>query len=277
MTIYGNSLQVIIGRESGNTLSLTYQFPQPMFYASAIHTFSFVYIADNGSGNSSLRIFWDGVSVGYVQKAHVPLVWDTSNGIYMGRYYNSPIYSTTYNAGLKVFTKALTEVEMLRQHTIFPPIVDKLAITTTDDVELGFTFENVNIDGFIIRINNMYPFNTENRSYKLGFRDRVTDLTDNSLFVDITKNLSTNVGPDTFNPYTNIPYDINVTRELYPELFPLIQHKHAIFLRLLDSDNNLLYQSLELVSPAYLVYDIYYRIYIPILRLKNYGDNLEMF
>ena len=204
-----------------------------MYYASDIHTFSFVYIANTGSGNSTLRIFWDGVSIAYEEKPYAPLVWDTSNGIYMGRYYNSPVYSTTYNAGLKVFTKALTEVEMLRQHTIFPPVVNKLPITTTDDVELGFTFENVNIDGFIIRINNMYPFNTENRSYKLGFRDRVTDLTDNSLFVDITKNLSTNVGPDTFNPYTTLPYDINVTRALYPELFPLIQHEHGIFLKII--------------------------------------------
>ena len=146
---------------------------------------------------------------------------------------------------------------MLRQHSIFPTVVDTLPIITADDVELAFTFENVNTEGFIIRINAMYPFNTENKSHKLAFRDRVTDLTDDSLFVDITKNLSTNAGPNTFNPYCiNIPrYDINVTRALYPELFPLNQHEHSIFLRLLDSDNNLLYQSLESVSPAYPVYD----------------------
>jgi hypothetical protein len=129
----------------------------------------------------------------------------------------------------------------------------------------------------------MYPFNTENKSYKLAFRDRVKNLTDNSLFVDVTKNLSTNAGPDTFNPYTNIPYDIIVTRDLYPELFPSNQHEHSISLRLLDSDNNLLYQSLELFSPAYPVYDrllpdIYTDFTTKKLRgqFGNVLDNLEI-
>jgi hypothetical protein len=100
ISLYNGSLNVIIGREggSGNNITISTLLTDQLPFAGKIHTLSFVYIADNGSGVSSLRAFWDGISVAYVEKAYSPLSWHTSNNIYMGRFYLYPIFSTTYNA-----------------------------------------------------------------------------------------------------------------------------------------------------------------------------------
>jgi hypothetical protein len=190
MSLINNNLEVIIARESGNFIIVNVDLPRLAPFAEKIHTFSFSYIADNGLGVSSLRAFWDGISVGYMEKAYLPLVWTTSNNLYVGRYFIFPIIATTYSVGLKVFTKALTEIEMLEQHTNIPPVVDKLNITNSDEAFVDFTIENVNMDGFIIRINSMLPFNTPNRSYKVGFLDNVINLVTNTVVTFVTKTTS---------------------------------------------------------------------------------------
>ena len=73
MTIFSNSLEVIVTRESGNTIIARYTLPIQPPYAGKIHTYSFSYISNNGSGVSSLRAFWDGISVSYIEKAYAPL------------------------------------------------------------------------------------------------------------------------------------------------------------------------------------------------------------
>jgi hypothetical protein len=115
ISLFNGSLNIIIGREGGsrNNILINYNLTDQMPFAGKIHTLSFSYIADNGSGNSSLRAFWGGISVAYVEKAYSPLSWHTSDNIYMGRFYHYPIGSTTYNAGHKIFKRALTEAEML--------------------------------------------------------------------------------------------------------------------------------------------------------------------
>jgi hypothetical protein len=79
---------------------------------------------------------------------------------------------------------------MLEQHTNIPPVVDKLNITNSDEAFVDFTIENVNMDGFIIRINSMLPFNTPNRSYKVGFLDNVINLVTNTVVTFVTKTTS---------------------------------------------------------------------------------------
>jgi hypothetical protein len=139
---------------------------------------------------------------------------------------------------------------MLEQHTNIPPVVDKLSITNSDEAFIDFTIENVNMDGFIIRINSMLPFNTPNRSYKVGFLDNVINLVTNAVVTFQIKTTSLIGDADTFNPYTTLPYDIIVTRDLYPDLFPLDTHEHNINVRLLNSDNSLVYQAVHLVTSS---------------------------
>jgi len=248
MTIYNTSVEVIVTRESGNAIIARYILPQQPPHAGKIHTYSFSYIADDGSGNSSLRAFWDGISVAYVEKPHAPLSWETSNGIYMDRSYFYPVVSTTYNAGLKVFKRALTQTEMSHQHGDIPRVFNNLPITNSDEAYIVFTIENLNMDGFIVRMSSMFPFNTENRSYKIGFLDTVKNLVTNAIITSQIKTLSLIADVDTFNPYTTLPYDIIVTRDLYPDLFPLDTHEHKINVRLLNSDNGLVYQSTQSVT-----------------------------
>jgi hypothetical protein len=279
ISLYNGSLNVIIGREggSGNNILITTSLPQQPPYAGKIHTLSFVYIADDGSGNSSLRAFWDGISVAYVEKAYSPLSWHTSDNIYMGRFYHYPINSTTYNAGHKIFKRALTEAEMLQQHIDIPTVFDKLPITNNDEAHIVFTIDNENMDGFIIRIDNIFPFNTENRFYKIGFLDTVKNLVTNAIVTSQIKTTALIGDVDTFNPYSTLPYDILVTRDLYPDLFPLDTHEHKINVRLLNSDNSSVYQS-SFPSLLHLSLHLnYYPIYIQIGLLKHYVENLEMF
>jgi hypothetical protein len=109
MSMYRTGIQVIITRDSGNLIIVNATLPsQQRPIAEQIHTFSFVYIADDGSGNSSLRAFWDGVSVGYTEEAYAPIDWQNSDNIYMGRFFDTTVPSTTYNNGLKIFKRALT-------------------------------------------------------------------------------------------------------------------------------------------------------------------------
>jgi hypothetical protein len=84
ISLFNGSLNVIIGREgSGNNIVISTLLTDQLPFAGKIHTLSFVYIADNGSGNLSLRAFWDGISVAYVEKAYSPLSWHTSNNVYI--------------------------------------------------------------------------------------------------------------------------------------------------------------------------------------------------
>ena len=285
ISLYNGSLNVIIGREggSGNNITISTLLTDEQPFAGKIHTLSFSYIADDGSGNSSLRAFWDGISVAYVEKAYSPLSWHTSDNIYMGRFYNYPIFSTTYNAGHKIFKRALTEAEMLQQHRDIPTVFDKLPITNNDEVYINFTIENVNMDGFIIRMSSMFPFNTENRSYKVGFLDTVKNLVTNAIVTSQIKTTSLIADADTFNPYTTLPYDILVTRDLYPDLFIVDTHVHNINVRLLNSDNSLVYQSTQFVTsspiPTFvLLPDIYTDWTTKTLRGKdgNVLDNLDI-
>ena len=65
MSLLRNNLEVIIARESGNVdkaIIVNVNLPQFPPFAEKIHTFSFSYIADDGLGVSSLRVFWDGIS-----------------------------------------------------------------------------------------------------------------------------------------------------------------------------------------------------------------------
>jgi hypothetical protein len=66
MSLFNNNLEVIIARESANSIIVNVNLPQLPPFAEKIHTFSFSYIADDGLGVSSLRVFWDGISVGYM-------------------------------------------------------------------------------------------------------------------------------------------------------------------------------------------------------------------
>jgi hypothetical protein len=197
----------------------------------------------------------------------------------MGRFYNYPIFSTTYNAGHKIFKRALTEVEMLEQHTNIPIVVDELPITNIDEAYIEFTIENQNMDGFLIRMSSMFPFNTENRTYKVRFLDTVKNLVTNAIVTSQIKTLSSIADVDTFNPYSTLPYDIIVTRDLYSDLFPLDTHEHKINVRLLNSDNSLVYQSPHSVTsspiPTFeLLPDIYTDWTTKKLRGK-YGDVLD--
>jgi hypothetical protein len=163
----------------------------------------------------------------------------------MGRFFDTTVPSTQYNNGLKIFKKALTNTQMLEQHRDIPIVFDRLPVTNNDEVYINFTIENENMDGFIIRISSMFPFNTENRSYKAGFMDIVENLATKRFETPQIKTTSLIGDVDTFNPYSTLPYDILVTRDLYPDLFPLDAHKHTINVRLLNSDTIHIYQSLR--------------------------------
>jgi hypothetical protein len=168
---------------------------------------------------------------------------------------------------------------MLQQHRDIPTVFNKLPITNNDEAYIVFTIENENMDGFIIRINNIFPFNTENRSYKIGFLDTVEKLATKRFETPQIKTTSLIGDADTFNPYSTLPYDIIVTRDLYPDLFPLDAHEHNINVRLLNSDNSLVYQSTQSVTSAripifVLLPDIYTDWPTKTLRGK-FGDVLD--
>jgi hypothetical protein len=58
IAIHNGNINITIGREgSGNNITTTTLLTDQMPFAGKIHTFSFVYIADDGSGVSSLRAF----------------------------------------------------------------------------------------------------------------------------------------------------------------------------------------------------------------------------
>ena len=123
----------------------------------------------------------------------------------------------------------------------------------------------------------MFPFNTENRSYKVGFMDTVKNLVTNAIIPSQIKTTSLIADVDTFNPYSTLPYDIIVTRDLYPDIFLLDTHEHKINVRLLNSDNSSVYQS-SFPSLLHLSLHLnYYPIYIQIGLLKHYVENMEMF
>ena len=111
--------------------------------------------------------------------------------------------------------------------------------STQDDYLVNVTFENVTVDGFIVRINNVFPYNTEDRLYKLGFRDEVFDITTNTRVAIGVEDLQTNAETPNFDSYA-LPYDIPITRALYPGLFPIDTHEHRIELRLQTNTNALL-------------------------------------
>jgi hypothetical protein len=48
MLLFNKNLEVIIGRASGNVITVNYDLPEFPPYAEKIHTFSFSYIADDG-------------------------------------------------------------------------------------------------------------------------------------------------------------------------------------------------------------------------------------
>ncbi len=123
---------------------------------------------------------------------------------------------------------------MIEQHRDIPIVFDRLPITNNDEAHIEFTIENENMDGFVIRMSSMFPFNTENRSYKVGFLDTVENLATKRFETPQIKTTSLIGDADTFNPYTTLPYDILVTRDLYPDLFPLDAHKHTINVRLIE-------------------------------------------
>jgi hypothetical protein len=155
----------------------------------------------------------------------------------MGRFNDISIAGKSYNAGFKLFKKALTTVEMLDQHTNRPVLVDKLIVATQDDYVVNVSFENVTVDGFILRINNVFPYNTDDRFYKLAFRDEVFDIATNTQVAVGVENLQTNAEPPNFDSYA-LPYDISITRALYPGLFPFNTHEHRIELYLRSNTNS---------------------------------------
>jgi hypothetical protein len=144
-------------------------------YARQLHTIGFVYTANNAS-ISRLEAFWDGVSLGVATNSLSPLNWATSNGIYFNRLTDTTVSGTTYNAGFKIFKKALTNAEMLEQYTNRPVLIDKKVIGRSGDSVLKASFDNVTRSGFILRIDEMLPYNTDDRLYKIGFRDEVFDI-----------------------------------------------------------------------------------------------------
>jgi hypothetical protein len=208
-------------------------------YASQLHTLGFVYTANNDISVSRLEAFWDGMSLGVATNSKSPLNWDTSNGIYMGRFNDISPAGKSYNAGFKVFKKVLTTAEMLQQHTDRPVLVDKLIVATQDDYVAKVSFENVTVDGFIVRINNVFPYNTDDRFYKLAFRDEVFDIATNIRVAVGVEELQTNAETPNFDSY-NLPYDIPITRALYPDLFPINTHEHRIELYLRTNTNGLI-------------------------------------
>jgi hypothetical protein len=208
-------------------------------YASQLHTIGFVYTANNDISISRLEAFWDGVSLGVATNSLSPLNWDTSNGIYMGRFNDISPSGKSYNTGFKVFKKVLTNAEMLEQHTNRPVIVDKLIVANQDDYVVKVSFENVTVDGFIVRVNSVFPFNTDDRLYKLGFRDEVFDIATNTRLAIGVEDLQTNAETANFDSY-DLPYDISITRALYPDLFPISTHEHRIELYLQSNTNGLI-------------------------------------
>jgi hypothetical protein len=234
MSIYNSGTTILIGRGSGNDISVAAPLPQQPPYGDAIHTYSFVYKADDGTGISSLQTFWDGLPIGYIERAHSPINWTNANNLYMGRFYNYPINAMTYNAGFKVFKQALTEVEMLAQHTDQPTVIEQLPVNHPQDILTQFTFENVTVDGYIVRIHSVFPFNTEQRLWRLGYRNQVKNLTDNSIHIDTTGIIP---GVAEFDPY-DLPFDLPFTRALYPAFFPSNIHEHRFYLNLVQIGTN---------------------------------------
>jgi hypothetical protein len=231
---------VRIGRGSVSNDIVGNAFPIPNLppHAGKLHTLSVVYIAGKGS-ISRLEAFWDGVSIGYTNNSYKAINWGTSTGIFIGRFNDISPVGKSYNAGFKVFRKVLTTSEMLDQHTNRPVLVDKLIVATQDDYVVNVSFENVTVDGFIVRINNVFPYNTDDRLYKLAFRDEVFDIATNIRVAIGVEELQTNAETSNFNSY-NLPYDIPITRALYPALFPINSHVHKIELYLRSNTNSLI-------------------------------------
>jgi len=248
--VINNQVKIRIAREDKFDIQiLAGIIPTSPPYASQLHTLGFVYTADTAS-ISRLEAFWDGVSLGVGTNSRSPLNWDTSTGIFMGRFNDTVVAGKSYNAGFKVFKKALTTTEMLEQHTNRPILVDKLIVANQDDYVVKVSFENVTYDGFILRINNVFPYNTDDRFYKLAFRDEVFDIATNIRVAVGVETLQTNAETPNFDSYA-LPYDIPITRALYPGLFPIDTHEHRIELRLQTNTNALLLEIKELfISPA---------------------------
>ena len=59
---------------------------------------------------------------------------------------------------------------MLEQHTTRPVLIEKRVITFSNDSIILASFHNVTYDGFILRFDEILPFNTEDRFYKIGLR-----------------------------------------------------------------------------------------------------------
>jgi hypothetical protein len=134
---------------------------------------------------------------------------------------------------------------MLEQHTNRPVLIEKRAIRFTGDAVIIASFHNVSYDGFILRIDEMLPYNKEDRFYKIGFRDEVYDIASGLLVTSSIVNLQTVAN---FNPYS-LPYDIPITRALYPALFHTDIHEHRIVIQLQTDINGFVDESGLFISP----------------------------
>jgi len=82
-------------------------------------------------------------------------------GIYFNRLNDTVVAGTTYTTGFKLFKKALLNSEMLELHTNRPVLIEKRVITFSNDSIILASFHNVTYNGFILRIDEMLPYNKE--------------------------------------------------------------------------------------------------------------------
>jgi hypothetical protein len=190
ITIIGNQLSVRIGRRYNDDIQLvdggTIPIDPP--FARQLHSLGFVYNKEN-SGLGYLKAYFDGLYVGGGSRGIEPLTWDTSNGVYFNRLNDTVVDGTTYTTGFKLFKKALLNSEMLEQHTTRPVLIEKRRVWFENDSTIYASFHNVTYDGFILRIDEMLPYNKEDRFYKVGFRDEVYDITSGLLVASSIENL----------------------------------------------------------------------------------------
>lgn len=138
-SLYNNNLQILIGRGEGNDIKASKALAQTPPYSDSVHTFGCVYkFKVDGTDQSSLELYWDGVLQDTTTANHFPIDWSGSDNIYMGRFFDYPIKAVTYQAGFKLFKSALTSEEMTTEYNIRPTYSDVIPASEPTAFEVKF-------------------------------------------------------------------------------------------------------------------------------------------